>query len=438
MSAVLMTPPFVRFFDNSSPALPLAGGKVYSYAAGTTTPQATYTDYTASTPNTNPVILDANGVAAIWISGSYKFVIEDSAGNIIKTIDNVSSFTTAATGGNDFRESFSGDGSTTAFTVSQDLGTDSVSLLVWVDAGGGKGYDILAPTAYTINGTTLTFSSAPASGTNNIYVYAPFTLLNATTSSATAAATSATNAATSATNAATSATNAAASATTAAGYASTAGSLPWAVAAGTADAITGAYSPAISTLSDGLLLGFRAASANATTTPTFKADSTTAHTITSTGGNALVAGNIAGNYAEYIIRYNLAHTRWELLNPTPVISSGLTVGTTTISGGTSGSVEYNNSGVLGEKTVASLQIMTALAVGSIILANYSNSGTPIAAGSTTASSKLTCQGFCSNTSSAGAAINTGDSLSGTWLALQTNPGVAPGAGSLSTLFQRTV
>lgn len=68
-----------RFFDANGN--PLSGGKVHSYQAGTTTPQATYTDSTGATPNANPVILDANGEAAIWldVALSYKFVIKNSS-----------------------------------------------------------------------------------------------------------------------------------------------------------------------------------------------------------------------------------------------------------------------------------------------------------------------------------------------------------------------
>lgn len=69
---------------------PLAGGKVYSYEAGTSTPLATYTDYGGATANDNPVILDSNGEADIWIgSAGYKFVITDSADNVLDTVDNV-------------------------------------------------------------------------------------------------------------------------------------------------------------------------------------------------------------------------------------------------------------------------------------------------------------------------------------------------------------
>lgn len=78
-----------RFFDANGD--PLAGGKLYSYEAGTTTPAATYIDETEDTPNPNPVILDADGYATIWIGGgTYKFVLTDADENVIFTQDNVS------------------------------------------------------------------------------------------------------------------------------------------------------------------------------------------------------------------------------------------------------------------------------------------------------------------------------------------------------------
>lgn len=80
-----------QFFDNSGD--PLSGGKLYTYAAGTTTPLTTYTDATGSTPNTNPVILDSAGRVAeeIWLDSAlnYKFVLQSSTGTQIWTKDNV-------------------------------------------------------------------------------------------------------------------------------------------------------------------------------------------------------------------------------------------------------------------------------------------------------------------------------------------------------------
>ena len=78
-----------RFFDSNGN--PLAGGKLYTYQAGTTTPQATYTDSTGATPNANPVILDADGEADVWLNDSlsYKFILKDSSDTTQWTIDNV-------------------------------------------------------------------------------------------------------------------------------------------------------------------------------------------------------------------------------------------------------------------------------------------------------------------------------------------------------------
>ena len=77
-----------RFFDSNGD--PLAGGLVYTYVAGTTTPLATYSDQEI-TPNANPVVLNANGEADIILAAAstYKIVLKDSAGSTQWTVDNV-------------------------------------------------------------------------------------------------------------------------------------------------------------------------------------------------------------------------------------------------------------------------------------------------------------------------------------------------------------
>jgi len=67
-----------RFFD--AVGLPLAGGKLFTYAAGTTTKQNSYTDSTGATPNTNPIILDAAGYCNLWLDQSlaYKLTLSPS------------------------------------------------------------------------------------------------------------------------------------------------------------------------------------------------------------------------------------------------------------------------------------------------------------------------------------------------------------------------
>jgi len=90
---------FVQEMDNSGN--PLSGGKIYTYAAGTTTPQATYTDSTGTTPNANPIILNSAGRADIWLGqNAYKFVLKDSSDNTIKTVDNVAGDSASGFGSN--------------------------------------------------------------------------------------------------------------------------------------------------------------------------------------------------------------------------------------------------------------------------------------------------------------------------------------------------
>ena len=81
-----------QFFDNSGNIL--SGGKIYTYAAGTTTPQTTYTSSSGSTAHTNPIILDSAGRVPggeIWLTDSlsYKFTIQNSTNVLIVTLDNI-------------------------------------------------------------------------------------------------------------------------------------------------------------------------------------------------------------------------------------------------------------------------------------------------------------------------------------------------------------
>jgi hypothetical protein len=71
--------PITQFFDNTG--APLAGGKVYTYAAGGTTPKTAYTTQAASVALANPVVLDSAGrTSGIWLSGSYHIVVKSSDG----------------------------------------------------------------------------------------------------------------------------------------------------------------------------------------------------------------------------------------------------------------------------------------------------------------------------------------------------------------------
>ena len=81
-----------QFFDNNGN--PLTGGKLYSYVAGTTTPQATYTSSAGTVAHSNPIILDAGGRVPggeIWLTDGlqYKFVLKNANDVLIGTYDNI-------------------------------------------------------------------------------------------------------------------------------------------------------------------------------------------------------------------------------------------------------------------------------------------------------------------------------------------------------------
>lgn len=79
----------VQLLNNSGD--PLNGGKVNFFAAGTSTAKNSYptqADAVALTnPNANPVILNSAGRAEIWLSGTYKVRVDDSADVEIYTTD---------------------------------------------------------------------------------------------------------------------------------------------------------------------------------------------------------------------------------------------------------------------------------------------------------------------------------------------------------------
>jgi len=90
----VMPVPKAQFFDNSG--VPLANGCLVTYAAGSTTPLATYTDYTGTVQNATTIDLDSAGRANVWLAGSsYKFVLKSSggshcaSGSTIWTVDGV-------------------------------------------------------------------------------------------------------------------------------------------------------------------------------------------------------------------------------------------------------------------------------------------------------------------------------------------------------------
>lgn len=167
MTAALTPVPKIQFFADDG--TPLVGGKLYSYAAGSTTPLATYTTYAGTVANTNPVILDSRGEANVWLGAFiYKLALYDADDALIWTVDNILGNSNVA----DFLASavadqFSGTGSQTVFTLTGSPGSQA-ALKVSVD-----GLTFVPNVDYIWSGgTTLTFTVAPISGAQILVQYA--------------------------------------------------------------------------------------------------------------------------------------------------------------------------------------------------------------------------------------------------------------------------
>lgn len=93
----LMPNPCPTFVDNQG--RPLAGGKVFTYSAGSSNPLAVYVDPAGTIRHQNPIVLNASGrpmypsgsACGIWLGlASYRIVVQNSAGVQIFAVDGVS------------------------------------------------------------------------------------------------------------------------------------------------------------------------------------------------------------------------------------------------------------------------------------------------------------------------------------------------------------
>jgi len=131
---------------------PLVGGKIYTYAAGTTTPLATYTDAGAGTANTNPIILNSLGQANIWLgSSSYKFSVYTSTDVLLYTVDNINAPLDAA-------------GLATALSSPTPIGNTTPNTGAFTTLAATTG-NITTVNATTVNATTITATGVTTTGT---------------------------------------------------------------------------------------------------------------------------------------------------------------------------------------------------------------------------------------------------------------------------------
>ena len=142
-----------QFFDNNGVILTV--GLIYTYAAGGTTPAATYTTSAGNVAHTNPIVLDSAGRVPggeIWLvmGTNYKFVLKTSVGVTIATFDNIYGSGSRVA----YLDNFTGDGTTVDFTLTA-APSDENNSQVYINGVYQQ------KNTYSLAGVTLTFSAAP-------------------------------------------------------------------------------------------------------------------------------------------------------------------------------------------------------------------------------------------------------------------------------------
>ena len=132
MGTILPTPKFQAFDDTGAP---LNGGKLYTYKPGTSTDKAAYTDRACTTPATNPIILDANGQASVFLLGSYKLKLDNSSDVEQWTMDNIEGMGESETAGANYPDYTEADhqvnsGATVAALLSA-IGTTTKATIIF-------------------------------------------------------------------------------------------------------------------------------------------------------------------------------------------------------------------------------------------------------------------------------------------------------------------
>lgn len=151
-----------QFFTNNG--VPLSGGLIYTYTAGSTTPAATYTSSIGTTAHTNPIVLDSGGRipgGETWLTDgiTYKFVLKDSNDVLIATYDNISGINSNFVNFTNQQEIQTATAGQTVFTLAtMQYQPATGSLSVFVDGVNQYGPD--AQYAFTeTSSTVVTFAS---------------------------------------------------------------------------------------------------------------------------------------------------------------------------------------------------------------------------------------------------------------------------------------
>jgi hypothetical protein len=161
----------IQYFDNSG--VVCSGCLLYTYAAGGTTPQNTYTSASGASANANPVVLDSAGRANVWTTPglAYRFDLYTSGSVLLWSVDHIPGGTLAGSSTTTANYVFAGPASGSPATpgfralVAADFAALSASCInQFLTSVTGCASPVLAGPQFANQGTTTTVAHGNASG----------------------------------------------------------------------------------------------------------------------------------------------------------------------------------------------------------------------------------------------------------------------------------
>jgi microcystin-dependent protein len=163
-----------------------SGYLLYTLAAGTTTPVATYTNTVDASnrtnPNTNPIVLDGNGMADLVINAATKIVFTTPTGNIsspIWTVDNLGTSSNDVVDGNgNFLETFTQATGAVNYINLANAATGNSPIVTGTggDTNVGLNFNVKGSGAINLNANTNISGNLAVTGTSSFTGAASFTV----------------------------------------------------------------------------------------------------------------------------------------------------------------------------------------------------------------------------------------------------------------------
>lgn len=171
-TGTLLINPRLQALDANGNAL--SGALLYTYAAGTSTPLATYSDVSLTTANANPVVADSGGFfgPVYQSAASYKIVLKTAAGVTVWSQDNVAAIALSAISST-LNDLCNGRLTLTSVTPVTTADVTAATTVYFTPYAGNRVtlYDGAAWAIYSFSELSLTLGSDAANTNYDVFAY---------------------------------------------------------------------------------------------------------------------------------------------------------------------------------------------------------------------------------------------------------------------------